>query len=133
MAPTGWLVYCFSCCTNVTVIGDHWKIVFKFYMNWYENGYSSSILLRCATVHYPSTNDQYTLIPQSLFQISWGESGDMRPSSLQSTLNSLLWPRPNVIINTHNPMKNPGQTWIFYEPGQTQMTWPSFNPGLYLP
>ena len=31
---------------------------------------------------------------------------------------------PLIIINTHDLiMHNPGQTWIFYELGQTHLTW----------
>ena len=36
-------------------MSDHLKVAFQFSVKWCENGYSSSILLRCATVHYPST------------------------------------------------------------------------------
>ena len=38
---------------------------------------------------------------------------------------------PAIIINAHDPIQNPGQTWIFYKAGQTQLTWmtqPGFNP-----
>ena len=28
----------------------------------------------------------------------------------------------DVIINAHDPMQNPGQTWIFYKVGQTRLT-----------
>ena len=44
----------FSCCINAIPISDQWKVVLEFCVNWYENGYSGSILLKCATVHYPS-------------------------------------------------------------------------------
>ena len=70
------------------------------------------------------------------------ESLDILPLSLSSMLNSLLYAGPDVIINAHYPMKNLGQTWIFYKPGLTHitqikrdsvdwMTWmthPDFNP-----
>ena len=36
-------------------MSDHWKAVFEFYIKQYENGCSSSILLKCVTVSYPST------------------------------------------------------------------------------
>ena len=37
-------------------------------------------------------------------------------------LNSLLWLGAKAIINAGDPMQNPGQTWIFYKPGQTHLT-----------
>ena len=40
-------------------------------------------------------------------------------SSPSSTLNSSL---PDAITNARDPIKNPGQTRIFYKPGLTRMT-----------
>ena len=54
-------------------------------------------------------------------EISWGESGDIFPSSPSSMLNSLLWSRLDV-IKTHNPMQNPALIQIFYKPSQTHLT-----------
>ena len=36
--------------------------------------------------------------------------------------NLLLWLGLDAIINTCDPMQNPGQTWIFYKPDQTRLT-----------
>ena len=49
----------------------------------------------------------------------------MLPSS---TLNSLFWSGPDTIINPRDPMQNPGQTRIFYKPGQTRMTQTKCDP-----
>ena len=60
-------------------------------------------------------------------------------------LNSLLWSGKDAIINARDPTHNPGQTRVFYKPGQTRltrtkrdlvdpdnpMTRPGFNSGLY--
>ena len=36
--------------------------------------------------------------------------------------------RPDAIINAHDTMQNLGQTWIFYKPGQNQLTWTKHDP-----
>ena len=67
---------------------------------------------------------------------------DAIPSLPSSTLNSLLWLGPDAIINAHDPVQKPGQTQIFYKPGQTHFTQtkhdpvdriaqPGFNPDCY--
>ena len=50
------------------------------------------------------------------------KSGSTLPSSPSSMLNSLLWSETDAIINARDPMQNPGQTRIFYKPGQTHLT-----------
>ena len=45
-------------------------------------------------------------------------SRDMLPSS---SFNSLFWSGPETIINACGPMQNPGQTQIFYIPGQAHL------------
>ena len=47
---------------------------------------------------------------------------DTLPSSSSNTLNSLLWSGTDAIINARDLMQNPGQTRIFYKPGQTRLT-----------
>ena len=109
------------------------KVVFEVYIKWCENGlYSSSVLQRCGTVYYLSTewSKHFNLIIQSIFKISWGKSGGTLPSSLSSMLNSLLWSARCLIFYTHDPMQNPGyfinqirSTWV--DPDKTWPSWPN--------
>ena len=43
-------------------------------------------------------------------------------------LNSLLWLGTDSIINARDPIQKPGQTQIFYKPGQTRLTWTKCDP-----
>ena len=90
---------------------------------------SGSILLRYATVRYPSTErsrySNCTVNPFNIrqqwpvFKIYWGYALPTSPSSM---LNSLLLSLPDAIINARDAMQNPGLTRIFYNPGQTRLT-----------
>ena len=74
------------------------------------------MLLKCATVHYPSIEQsKYSNCTVTLSEYDERKSGDTLPSPMASMLNSLLWLRPDAIINTHDTMQNLGQTWIFYK------------------
>ena len=53
---------------------------------------------------------------------------DTLPLSLSNMLNLLLWSGPHAIINTHHPMQNLGQIWIFYKLGQTCLTQAKHDP-----
>ena len=132
MALIGWFVRHLSCCIDAIPISDHWKVSrIWIYIKWYENGYSSSILLRYATVHYSSTNDLNTLIVQSTHQ-------NVLKRALSSTFHSLLWSEPDAIINEHDSVQILNHTYIFYKQGQTRMTQltrmtqPSFNPDTHI-
>ena len=71
MAPTGQLVH-WGC--DAAAMNDHWKLVFGFYIKWYKNDYCNSILLRCATMYYPSMKClKYSKIYNQFFEISWGD------------------------------------------------------------
>ena len=134
-------------------MGDQWKVVFEFYIKWYKNGHSRSILLRCATVHYPSTkqlkysnctvNPSKCLGRMNCTSINLMEAHLILPKTFEgiwrhsSILNSLLKSESDTIINTCDLMQNLNQTQIFYKLGQTsltrmtqiiQMTQPSFIP-----
>ena len=75
------------------------------------------MLLMCATVHYPSTEQlKYSNCTVNLIMVT--KSGDTLSSSSSSTLNLLLWSGTDAIINACDPMQNPGQR-VFYKPGQT--------------
>ena len=50
------------------------------------------------------------------------------PSSLSNMFNSLLWSGTDAIINACDPTQNPGQTWIFYKPGQSHLTQTKRDP-----
>ena len=106
-------------------------------------GYSGSMLLIYANVHYPSTEwSKYSNC--TVNSSKYGKIRDTLLSSSSSMLNSLLLSRTDSIIDTHDPMQNPGLIWIFYEPGQTyftqtkhdqltritRLTQPGFNPGI---
>ena len=101
-------------------MGDHWKVVFEFYMKmviaaWHLWGVQLCII----QVPY----DQNALNVQSIHSnILRRIRRDTRPSSPPSILSSLLWSGPNTIINPRDPMQNSDQTWIFYKAGQTCLT-----------
>ena len=87
-------------------------------------GQSSSILLRCATVHYPSRK-----------QSKYSNSQTVNPSKCVEENQKLcsyhhhhrclyhyfVWSGPDAIINSRDPMQNLGQTRIFYKLGQTHL------------
>ena len=56
------------------------------------------------------------------------KSVDTLPSSPSSMLNSLLWSETDAIISARDPMQNPGQTRICYNPGQTHLTRLTIDP-----
>ena len=102
-------------------MSDCWKAVFEFYIKRYENGCSSSILLKYATVSYLSAKrlkySNCTVTSSKRFE----ENQDTFLSSLPCTLNSLL-SGLDAIITAHDFMQNPSQNRIFYEPGQICLT-----------
>ena len=115
------LFVAFLCCNTATSLNDHWKVAFEFYIKWCEYGYSGSMLLRYANVHYPSTEwSKYSNCTVNFSK--YGKIRDTLLSSSSSMLNSLLLSGTDSIINAHDPMQNPGQIYIFYEPGQTHFT-----------
>ena len=62
------------------------------------------MLLRCATVHYPSTepsNYSNCIVNPSKYD---KENWDTLPSLSSSTLNSLPWSGTDAIINARDPM-----------------------------
>ena len=79
------------------------------------------VLLRCATVRYPSTEklkySNYMVNPSKY--VSWRES----PGELLSSMYTcVLRSGPYVIINACDTMQNLGQTQIFYKLGQSCLT-----------
>ena len=89
-----------------------------------KNGYSSSILLRCAIVHYPSTNQsKYSNCTVSLFKyFEVNQDICMLQSSPLSTLNSYFcWNQVPIVI--HDPIQYSGQTQIPCNSGQSLLTW----------
>ena len=120
----------------------HWKVVFDFYIKWCENGYSGSMLFRCATVSYPSTKrSKYSNC--AVYPSKYGKNkeihvhhhrqaclihyfGQEQIQLLTQVIQCRIRVRSGYFINWVRP------TW----PGQnmnrltriTQMTWPGFNP-----
>ena len=73
------------------------------------------MLLRCVTVHYiQALNNQKSILPNVFRRIR-------RYASIITINHSLLW-SPDTTVTAHDPMQNLGQTWIFYELGQTHLT-----------
>ena len=106
------------------LLSDHWKVIFEFYIKWYENGYSDSILwdVRLCIIQGPINWN--TLIVQSTHPKNLEENQEICfHHHCQAHLILLLWSGPDTIINTHDPMQNLGLTRIFYELGQTHLTW----------
>ena len=104
---------------SATPLSDHWKVVFEFYIKWCENGCSSSILLRCASACYPTTER----LKYSNCTVNPSKYGKGYTSIITIKYVKFITLVGNrAIINTRDPMQNPGQTRIFYKPGQTHLT-----------
>ena len=103
---------------------SQWVITENLYLNftkWYKNGNSSSILLRCAAVHYLSTawsNYSNCTVNSSKY---FGNE-DMHPSSSPSMLNLLLWSGPNANINAYDQYR------IRIRPGNLKNQVRTLNP-----
>ena len=73
---------------------------------------SGSMLLRCATVHYPSTErSKYSNCIVNPSKLLWyRKQGIHFQHAPSSTLNSLIWSGTDAIINAHDSTQNLGQT-----------------------
>ena len=122
------------CCITATLLGYHWKFVFEFYIKWCENGYSGSLLLRCASVHYLSTKwSKYSNCTVNPLKCSKEQGihlihcfGQEQAPLLTHVIDCRIQVSPGYFINRVRPTwPSQNVTWLAQT---TWMTQPGFNP-----
>ena len=102
-------------------MGDHWNVVFEFYIK-YENVCSNSILLKCVTARYPSTEwSKYSNCTVTSLKYLEGNLEIHFHHHCQACLIRYLI-RTRYQYSTRDSMQNQCQTQIFYKLGQTHLT-----------
>ena len=128
------MVTCVMFFQAMLMLTNEWSLEsIKYFWNLHitticENSYSSSILLRCVTVHFPSTKRFKHSIANRTFNPSTylGKNRELcfhMPYHYQACLiYYVLWSGVDTIINAHDKMQNLCQRQKFYKPGQTYLT-----------
>ena len=121
-------------------MGGHRKVVFVFYIKWYENSCSSFILFKCATASYPSNKRlKYSncTITTSKY-LEENQEINFHYHRQAHLIHYFIRNRCHYYCMWFNVERS--QIRIFYKSGQTtwsgqnviRLTWmirPGFNPG----
>ena len=115
IVSNGWFV-AFLCCITATPLSDHWKVVVEFYIKWFENGYSGSMLLRCATALSSTERLKYSNCNQGIHFHHHCQAcliryfGREQMPLLMHMIQCRIWVWPGYFMNWVRPAW-PGQTW----------------------